>query len=279
MDLKEFNLEQYTDLVQHYATLYGLKLLGAIAIFVIGKWLVGRISKVLHAVLTRSKMDSTLAAFFENIIYILLMVVVILAALGNLGIETTSFIAILGAAGLAISLSLQGTLGNVGSGVMLIIFRPFKVGDFISAAGEMGKVESISLFATTLITPDNKVIILPNGSVAGGNITNFSAKETRRLEFIFGIGYDDDLRKAKALLEEIVQRDERVLKDPEYFVGVGELGDSSVNFTVRVWVKREDYWPVHFDTIEKVKLSFDEQGISIPYPQMDVHLNKLDDAA
>lgn len=161
----------------------------------------------------------------------------------------------------------------MGSGVILIFFRPFEVGDTISAGGETGTVESITLFNTTLLTPDNKVILIPNNAVAAGNIVNFSKQEERRVDFVFGIGYNDDLKLAKATLQEIADADDRILKDPASFIGVGELGDSSVNFTVRVWVKAADYWGVHFDTNEKVKLTFDEKGISMPYPQMDVHLD------
>lgn len=224
------------------------------------------------------EVDPTLSAFIASLVDILLLIVVVLAALNNLGIDTTSFIAMLGAAGLAIGLALQGTFGNIGSGVILILFRPFEVGDFVSVGGESGTVEAITLFNTTLTTPDNKVILIPNGAVTGGNITNFSKKEERRVDFVFGIGYDDDLKLAKATLQEIIDADARILKDPESFIGVGELGDSSVNFTVRVWVKASDYWGVHFDTTEKVKLTFDEKGISIPYPQMDIHLDPAKDA-
>jgi len=206
----------------------------------------------------------------------LLMVVVILAALNALGVDTTSFAAILAAAGLAIGLALQGTLGNIGSGVLIITFRPFNVGDTVTVGGETGTVAAISMFATILNTPDNKMVTVPNTAVTGGNITNFSARETRRLDLTFGIGYDDDLKLAKSVLEDIIKADERVLADPAPFIGVRELGDSSVNFAFRPWVKTEDYWAVHFDMMEKVKLTFDEKGISIPYPQMDVHLNKIE---
>jgi small conductance mechanosensitive channel len=202
------------------------------------------------------------------------MVVVVLAALSTLGVETTSFIAILGAAGLAIGLALQGTLGNIGSGVMLISFRPFKVGDFVTAGGETGTVAGISIFATILHTLDNKVVTVPNAAVTAGNITNFSAREERRIDLSFGIGYGDDLREAKKILEDIISADERILDEPAPFVGVSELADSSVNFVFRPWVKSEDYWDVYFDMNEKVKLTFDEKGISIPFPQMDIHLNK-----
>jgi small conductance mechanosensitive channel len=185
-------------------------------------------------------------------------------------------VAILGAAGLAIGLALQGTLSNVGAAVLIILFRPFKVGDFVTVAGETGTVDDINLFSTTLSPVDNRTIIIPNGKIIGDTITNYSKKEKRRIDLVFGIGYGDDLKLAKETLTEILNADERILKDPEPFVAVSELGDSSVNFVTRSWVKTEDYWNVHFDTIEKVKLTFDERGISIPYPQMDVHLNKAE---
>lgn len=275
--MPELSTEQYAkyfDMAVEYGTEYGLKIVAALLIFVIGKWAARRITALITTLMEKAEVDKTLSSFVNNVIYIVLMVVVILAALNNLGVETTSFVAILASVGLAIGLALQGTLGNVGSGVMLIMFRPFEVGDFIAAAGEMGTVEAITLFATTLTTGDNKVVIIPNAAVAGGNITNFSAKETRRVDFVFGIGYDDDLRQAKHILQTIVSEDERVLSEPAPFVAVSELADSSVDFVVRVWVKSQDYWGVNFDTIEKVKLTFDEQGISIPYPQMDLHMDK-----
>ncbi|HEY9189496.1 MAG TPA: mechanosensitive ion channel domain-containing protein [Sulfurovum sp.] len=268
-------VNKYTDMAVQYGTEYGLKVIGAIAIFVIGKWVAKKLSGLIKKMMDRGKIDSTLSAFIASLVDILLMVVVVLAAIHNLGIDTTSFIAILGAAGLAVGLALQGTFGNIGSGVILILFRPFEVGDFVTVAGESGTVEAITLFNTTLLTPDNKVILIPNSAVASGNITNFSKKETRRVDFVFGIGYDDDLKLAKATLQEILDADTRILKDPESFVGVGELADSSVNFTVRVWVKASDYWGVYFDTIEKVKLTFDAKGISIPYPQMQINADVL----
>ncbi len=267
------DVNKYVDMAIQYGAEYGVRIIGAIAIFVIGKWIAKKLSVLIKKLMERGEIDPTLSAFIASIIDILLMVVVVLAAIKNLGIDTTSFIAILGAAGLAIGLALQGTFGNIGSGVILILFRPFEVGNFVSVGGESGTVEAITLFNTTLLTPDNKVILIPNSAVASGNITNFSTKEERRVDFVFGIGYDDDLKLAKATLQGIVDADTRILKDPASFIGVGELGDSSVNFTVRVWVKASDYWGVHFDTIEKVKLTFDEKGISIPYPQMDIHLD------
>ena len=273
MDLTTTPVNKSVDIAIQDGTEYGIRIIGAIANFVIGKWVAKKISGLGKRLMDRGDIDATLSEFIASIIDILLLIVVILAAINNLGIDTTSFIAILGAAGLAIGLALQGTFGNIGAGVILILFRPFEVGDFISAGGESGTVESITLFNTTLLTPDNKVILIPNSAIASGNITNFSKKEERRVDFVFGIGYDDDIKLAKTTLQEIIDADTRILKDPASFIGVGELADSSVNFTVRVWVKAADYWSVHFDTIEKVKLTFDEKGISIPYPQMDVHAN------
>jgi small conductance mechanosensitive channel len=273
MEVKNTDVNKYVDMAIQYGTEYGIKVIGAIAIFVIGKWVAHKLSGFIKKLMERGEIDRTLSAFIASVIDILLMIVVVLAAINNLGVDTTSLIAILGAAGLAIGLALQGTFGNIGAGVILILFRPFEVGNFVSVAGESGTVEAITLFNTTLLTPDNKMILIPNSAIASGNITNFSKKEERRVDFVFGIGYDDDLKLAKATLQEIIDADTRILKDPASFIGVGELGDSSVNFTVRVWVKAADYWGVHFDTIEKVKLTFDEKGISIPYPQMDVHLD------
>jgi small conductance mechanosensitive channel len=257
-----------------FISFYGLKVIGSLLIFYIGKKVAIFLTKIVKTSMEKSKIDETIVKFIGNVVYSGLLLFIILAALSNLGVNTTSFIAVLGAAGLAVGLAFQGTLSNIGAGVLLIFFRPFKIGDLITAAGETGIVEEINLFSVLLKTLDNKQIIIPNSSVIGGNIVNFSAKETRRVDLTFGIGYDDDLKLAKATLEEIVNSDEKVLKDPAPFVAVSELADSSVNFTVRVWVKTADYWDVYFGTIEKVKLVFDEKGISIPYPQLDVHQDK-----
>lgn len=268
--MKDIDINHFIDL----GITYGLKLLGAVAIFVIGKWIAGGLTRSIKRLMERGKVEATLVSFTGSLVYVVLMIVVILAALNNLGVNTTSFVAILGAAGLAVGLALQGTLSNVGAAVLLILFRPFKVGDFVEAGGTAGVVEEINMFSTIFKTGDNKVVIVPNGAVIGGTITNYSAKETRRVDWTFGIGYDDDLKLAKKTLEEILGEDERIMKDPAPFVAVSELADSSVNFVCRVWVKSGDYWGVYFDTLEKVKLVFDEKGISIPYPQMDVHLDK-----
>ena len=253
------------------AGVYGLKFLGALLIFFVGKKLASWASVLATKMMERAKVEVTLTKFFANVIYGFLLVVVVLAALSNIGIETTSFVAVLGAAGLAVGLAFKDTFANVGAGVLLIVFRPFKVGDFISAAGESGTVEEINLFSTFVRTGDNKLIIIPNGRIVGANITNFSTKPTRRVDLKFGVSYGDDLRLVKQILREILDADERVLKDPEPFVAVSELADSSVNFVVRAWVNSSDYWPVYFDTTEKVKLAFDEKGITIPFPQMQLH--------
>ncbi len=268
--LKDIDINQLAQM----GMTYGLKLLGALAIFVFGKWIAKALTKTIRKLMERANVEATLVSFVGSLIYVLLMIVVILAALNNLGVNTTSFVAILGAAGLAVGLALQGTLSNVGAAVLLILFRPFKVGDFVEAGGTAGVVEEINMFSTIFKTGDNKIVIVPNGAVIGGTITNYSAKETRRVDWTFGIGYEDDLKLAKKTLEEILEADARILKDPAIFVAVSELADSSVNFVCRAWVKSGDYWGVYFDTIEKVKLVFDEKGISIPYPQMDVHLDK-----
>jgi len=256
-------------------TPYAFNFIFAVAIFVIGRYIAKILTSLFKKFLNKSNVNETLKIFLGNVIYGLLLIVVVLAALNKLGIETTSFIAILGAIGLAIGLAFQSTLSNISAGVMIIIFRPISVGDFVEAGGVSGTVEEINLFNTMMKTPDNKVIIVSNSNIIGGNIINYSKKETRRVDFVFGIGYDDDLKLAKNTLLDIVNNDSRILKDPAPFVAVKELGDSSVNFVVRTWVKSEDYWGVHFDTIEKVKLTFDEKGISIPYPQMDVHTHKV----
>jgi small conductance mechanosensitive channel len=222
--------------------------------------------------MVRRKADDTLTKFAVSFTKIALMTFVIIAAIGALGVETTSFAAVIAAAGLAIGFALQGSLANFAAGVMLLVFRPFKAGDYIEAGGTSGAVESIQIFNTILRTPDNKRVIVPNNKVTGDNIVNYSAMDTRRIDLVFGIGYGDDIKKAKETLERILGEEERILKDPAPTVAVSELGDSSVNFVVRPWVATADYWGVYFALTEKVKLTFDEQGISIPFPQRDVHL-------
>lgn len=263
------------DLIQQGYTLlatYGLKIVFAIIILIVGRWVARLFSKLIQRVMKKREVDETLRSFAGNLTYYALLTFVVLAALGQLGIQTTSFIAVIGAAGLAIGLALQGSLANFASGFLMIMFRPFKVGDLIEGAGVMGTVESLQIFTTQLRTPDNKKIIIPNSSLTGDNIINWSATGTRRVDMVFGIGYDDDIDKAKQLISEILAADDRVLKDPAPQVAVSELADSSVNFVARPWVKTGDYWGVFFDTTEAVKKRFDAEGISIPYPQSDVHL-------
>ncbi|MBC8209547.1 MAG: mechanosensitive ion channel [Gammaproteobacteria bacterium] len=258
-------------LMDTYVIPWGINIVMALAIFFIGKIIVNTLSQLLGKVLRKSKMDNILVNFITSIIRTILLLFVVIAALDRLGLDTTSLIALLGAAGLAVGLALQGSLQNFASGVMLIIFRPFKAGDFVEVAGTSGVVETISIFSSILRTGDNREIIIPNGSIYGGTITNFSARDTRRIDMTFGIGYDDDIKKAKELLAQIVSQDERVLPEPKTVIALSELASSSVNFVVRPWVKTGDYWAVKWDLTEQVKLQFDQAGISIPYPQMDVH--------
>lgn len=249
-----------------------IKIAIALVIFLIGKWVARKVTNLTKKAMTKSKMEETLVSFLGNGVFMLLMVCVVLVTLDFVGIKTTSFVAILGAAGLAVGLAMQGSLANFAAGVLIIMFRPFKLGDAIDAGGVFGIVEAITILTTNMRTPDNKVIIVPNGQIMGGAITNFSAKETRRVDLVIGCGYDDDLKKVRKVLEEILDGDERVLKDPAYTIGLLELGDSSINFAVRPWVNAADYWNVFFETQEKVKERFDAEGISIPFPQRDVHL-------
>ena len=244
----------------------------ALLIFVAGRWLVNRVVALVERLMLARATDETLVKFVCSILQWLGLLFVVIAALSHLGVDTTSLVALVGAAGLAIGLSLQNSLGNLAAGVLLIVFKPFKKGDFIDAAGAMGTIESISIFTTVMTTADNREITVPNGAIIGGNITNFSARATRRVDMVFGISYGDDLRHAKAILEEIVGADPRVLAEPAPVVMVGELADSSVNFLVRPWVNSEDYWQVLWDTTETVKLRFDEVGISIPFPQVELHM-------
>ncbi|MFY0677719.1 MAG: mechanosensitive ion channel [Neptuniibacter sp.] len=251
----------------------------ALAIFFVGKWVAKQLVKLTERLLRKAKVEEMLVNFVSSIVNVLLLLVVIIAALNHLGVDTTSLIALVGAAGLAIGLSLQDSLKNFAAGVMLVVFKPFREGDFVEVAGKAGVVEHIQIFNTIMRTGDNRELIIPNGAIYSDVITNFSARDTRRVDMVFGIGYDDDIRKAKQLLTEIITADERVLKDPEPVVAVSELADSSVNFVVRPWVNSADYWAVLWDTTEAVKLRFDEEGISIPYPQMDVHLHKEEQGA
>ena len=254
---------------------YGFKIVGAIVILVIGRIVTSFLTGIISRLMKRATVDETLTRFIGKLTKIALLTFVIIAALGTLGVQTASFVAIIGAAGLAVGFALQGSLSNFASGVMLIIFRPLKVGDFVDAGGSTGVIEEISIFNTIMTTIDNKKVIIPNSQITAGSIVNYSAKEERRVDMVFGIGYGDDIKLAKETLMEIVKADSRVLAEPAPIVAVSELGDSSVKFVCRPWVKTADYWGVYFDITEKVKLTFDQKGISIPFPQRDVHLYQV----
>lgn len=268
-------MENFKVQLLEWAQFYGLKVLAAIAILLIGRILVGIITSFVSKLLRKAKVDETLNKFISSLTKIFMLTVVIIASLNALGVQTTSLVAILGAAGLAVGFALQSSLSNFAAGVMLIIFRPFTTGDYVEAGGTSGSVEEIRIFNTVMKTPDNKKVIIPNGNIIGNNIVNYSAEEHRRGDMVFGIGYDDDLKKAKEILNRLVNEDDRILKDPATTVAGGELADSSVNFVVRHWVKTADYWGVFYDFTEKVKLTFDAEGISIPYPQQDIHMHQV----
>jgi len=269
-DLNNLDLEKY----QGIAVEYGISIVLALLIFYVGRMVVNRVVSVIGKLMDHRGTDATLTTFVCSILRWVGVLFVVIASLSQLGIDTTSLIALLGAAGLAIGLSLQGSLGNFAAGVMLIVFKPFQKGHFVEVAGTTGSVDSISIFTTVLTTPDNKEVIVPNGAIIASNITNFSARPTRRIDMVFGISYDDDIRQAKKILQDIIAADDRILSEPAPVISVGELADSSVNFLVRPWVNAADYWKVLWDTTETVKLRFDENGISIPYPQMDVHMQR-----
>ncbi len=251
---------------------YGLNIVAAVAVLIVGRLAAKLVRSIIEKVMTRAKQEQTLISFVSHLSYAGLMAFVIVATLEQLGIETASFVMILGAAGLAIGLALQGSLSNFAAGVLMIIFKPFKVGDFIEAGGVSGVVEVIEIFTTQLKSPDNKQIIVPNAQMTGGNIINYSAKGTRRVDLVAGIGYGDDIDKARGVLQSIIDADDRILKDPEPTIAVSELGDSSVNFVVRPWTTVADYWGVYFSLTEAIKKQFDANGISIPFPQSDVHM-------
>ena len=261
-------------MVTDYVVPWSINIALAIVVFIVGRLVAKGLVKVLEGVLVRSKVDSMLIEFIGSIASAALLLFVIIASLDMLGVNTTSLIAMLGAAGLAVGLALQGSLQNFASGVLLIIYRPFQVGNYIDAGGVSGTVEKITIFNTIMLTPDNREIVVPNGAVYGGTITNFSARATRRVDMVFGIGYGDDIKKARDIIMQTMESDERILKDPAPKVALGELADSSVNFVVRPWVNASDYWDVKWDLTEKVKLAFDDNGVSIPFPQMDIHTDK-----
>jgi small conductance mechanosensitive channel len=249
-----------------------INILAALLIFVVGRWVSQRIATAIAGATERAQGDPTLARFLRSVIYMALLVMVAMAAVNRLGVDTTSFFAVLGAAGLAIGLALKDSLSNFSSGVMLVFFRPFKTGDYIEAAGVAGTVETIGIFNTMMKTPDNRIVTVPNSHIYAGTITNYAAEATRRIDLVFGIGYGDNVVRAKEIFQSVLDADERILKDPAPTIMMLELADSSVNFAVRPWVKKEDYWAVRGDVLELTKRALEDNGLSIPFPQRDVHL-------
>ena len=253
---------------------FGVQLAMAIIVFLVGKWIARKVTSLLNRSMGKSGIDATVCTFASNLVYALLMTVVIIATLAQVGIQTASFVAIIGAAGLAVGLALQGSLANFAAGVLMILFRPLKQGDFVEAAGVSGVVADISIFCTTFTSGDNKTIIVPNSSIMSGAITNYSTMPTRRIDMVIGISYDASMKQAKQIISDILAADDRVLNDPVPTVAVAELADSSVNLVVRPWVNSADYWPTRFALHEEIKERFDAADIGIPYPQMDVHVSK-----
>ena len=273
------DINQLWEAIQEYLVTYGLKVILAIALLIFGLVIIRKLVKTFTGLLKKRGVDETLLPTLGSVSKALLIMILIIAVIRLVGIDTTGLVAVLGAAGLAIGLALQGSLSNFAGGILILTFKPFKNGDVIRINGETGEVQAITIMTTILKTPDNKVIYMPNGAVAGATITNYSIEKTRRLDQVYGIGYSDDLLKAKSILKELIVDDERILDDPEPAILVSELADSAINITIRVWCKSEDYWNVHFEMIEKVKLTFDKQGINFPYPQMNVYLDKQDNNA
>ncbi len=271
MNFTEINLSQLLD---SHILPWSINILIALLIFVVGRLLIGWAHRLLGAVLARFNVEAILTEFIQQVVRVLLYVLLAIAILSQLGFDTTSLVAMLAAGSLAVGLALKDSLQNFAAGVLLIVLKPFKVGDFVEVAGVTGFVEKVMLFSTLLRTTDNREITIPNGPIYNATLTNYSARDTRRVDLLFGISYDSDLRKAKQILQDLITADERILAEPESLVAVSDLADSSVNFTVRFWVATDNYWPVRFDFIEKVKLAFDENGVEIPYPQMALHIQQ-----
>lgn len=265
-------MDKITDQLIVFATTYGLKVLGAILILILGRFFAGIARKIVRRVTKRANLDDSVRSFLSSLVYFLVIAFAVIAALAKFGMQTASFVAVLGAAGFAVGFALQGSLSNFAAGIMILIFRPFKIGDFIEAAGIFGMVKDIHLFNTVLATPDNVKIIVPNGKVYGDVIKNISGYDTRRVDLVFGIGYSSSISKAYDVIRSILKQDKRILPEPETQVAVSELADSSVNFVVRPWVKSENYWSVKFDITRQVKEAFDSEGIEIPFPQHVVHM-------
>lgn len=255
---------------------YGVNLISAILILFIGNIIVKIVAGSVAKILNKKSMDPAVVEFIHGLVRYLLFVIVLIAALGRVGVQTASVVAVIGAAGLAVGLALQGSLSNFAAGILIVAFRPFKSGDYVEVAGVAGSVESIQIFQTVLKTPDNKMVVVPNSSVIGDAITNYSRHPIRRIDLVIGVSYNADLKKTKQVLRDVIEKDERVLKEKDITIGVVALADSSVNFNVRPWVKTEDYWNVYYDLMQGIKEALDENDIEIPFPQMDVHLNKVD---
>lgn len=277
MDTNELSTDalKYKDYLIDFIADYGPKLIGAILVLIIGLWIVKMLTKGFDRLMVKSKLDDSLRPFLMSLVNTLLKVLLGISIMGMLGIEMTSFIAILASAGLAVGMALSGTLQNFAGGVMILIFKPFKVGDFIDAQGHSGTVKEIQIFVTILTTPDNITIIIPNGGLSNNSMINYSSRSTRRVDWKVGVAYGESVEKVRAVIRKLIDDDPRILDDPASFIKVGELADSSVNFTVRGWVKADDYWDVFFDMNEKIYTTFEEKGISIPFPQMDVHVNNI----
>jgi len=253
---------------------YTIKFIVAILILVVGKIVANSVAKLMGKGMQKREMDGAVVSFLTAIIRTVIFIAAILMALSQVGVQTTSFVAILGAAGLAIGLSLQGSLSNIASGVLIIMFRPFRAGEYVDAGGVSGTVQEVNIFQTILKTPDNKVVFVPNAQITGSPITNYSREDTRRVDLLIGVSYDADLHKTKEVLTSVLEAESRLLKDPAWNIQVHALNNSSVDFIVRPWVKSGDYWGVYWDLMREIKLALDKNGIGIPYPQMDVHLHK-----
>lgn len=267
-----FDIAQIYTKLQELTLEFGLQVLAAIAIFLIGRWVARMVTNGLHKAMQKQEVDKTLETFVCNFAYMAMLTFVVIAAINQVGVQTTSLIAVMGAAGLAVGLALQGSLSNFAAGVLIVIFRPYRVGDFVEAAGIAGTIEQVHILTTALRTGDNKQIVVPNKQIMDSVITNYSRKDTRRIDLVVGVSYGDDIDKVRAIIRSLVEADARILKDPECLIAVGELADSSVNFFVRPWVATADYWAVRFALLESIKKTFDQQGVQIPFPQRDVHL-------
>jgi small conductance mechanosensitive channel len=277
MDTKELSADalKYKGYAMDFIMDYGPKLIGALVVLIIGLWIVKMLSRGFDQLMLKSNMDNSLRPFLKSLVSTLLKVLLAISIMGMLGIEMTSFIAILASAGLAVGMALSGTLQNFAGGVMILIFKPFKVGDFIEAQGHSGTVKEIQIFVTILTSPDNITTIIPNGGLSNNTVTNLSSRSTRRVDWTVGVAYGESIDKVRKVIRKLIDEDPRILDDPASFIKVGELAGSSINFTVRGWVKADDYWDVFFDMNEKIYTTFNEEGISIPFPQMDVHVNNV----